>query len=176
MLSTTGTMTLAGETVWNSGVMYADFDGTGKRVDNAVRIWTTGGRVSVYEAAPSWQTAALGRTVTKCVLPDVAFDAAQSTGAYFIFIGQKQESIGSTSLASPIFVGGSATNNSLDVPTPAVYENFPGNTALHHDVTSGNNGYHGYGFTATPGWDMTTGFGSLDFAKFSAAMPSWRAQ
>ncbi|MEX3791523.1 protease pro-enzyme activation domain-containing protein [Paraburkholderia sp. BR14374] len=182
MLSTTGTMTWAGETVWNDGAAYADLDGTGKPVDNAMRIWATGGGVSAYEAAPSWQTAALGSSVTKRVLPDVAFDAAKSTGAYIIFNGQKTKSpIGGTSLASPIFVGGwarleSATNNSLRLPTPAFYENLPGNTALCHDVTSGNNGYHGYGFTAKPGWDMTTGFGSLDFAKISAAIPSWRAQ
>ncbi|MGF6979712.1 subtilase family serine protease [Paraburkholderia sp. JPY465] len=147
-----------------------------------VRIWATGGGKSVYEAAPSWQTAALGSSVTKRVLPDVAFDAARSTGAYIIFNGQKMKSpSGGTSLASPIFVGGwarleSATNNSLSLPTPAFYENLPGNTALHHDVTAGNNGYHGYGFTATSGWDMATGFGSLDFAKISAAIPSWRAQ
>ncbi|MEX3954256.1 protease pro-enzyme activation domain-containing protein [Paraburkholderia sp. EG287A] len=182
MLATTGTMTWGGETVWNGGVDYADRDSNGEPVDNAVRIWATGGGVSVYEAAPSWQTAALGSSVTMRAVPDVAFDAARSTGAYIIVNGQKRNSpIGGTSLASPIFVGGwarleSAKNNSLSLPTPAFYENLPGNTALYHDVTSGNNGYHGYGFTAKPGWDMVTGFGSLDFAKISAAMPSWRAQ
>ncbi|WP_094778953.1 S53 family peptidase [Paraburkholderia ribeironis] len=182
MLSTTGTMRWAGETVWNDGADYADRGRNGELVDNAVRIWATGGGVSAYEAAPSWQTAALGSSVTKRVLPDVAFDAARSTGAYIIVNGQKTKSpIGGTSLASPIFVGGwarleSAKNNSLSLPTPAFYENLPGNTALYHDVTSGNNGYDGYGFTAKPGWDMVTGFGSLDFAKISAAIPSWRAQ
>ncbi|MGF6482713.1 subtilase family serine protease [Paraburkholderia sp. JPY419] len=101
---------------------------------------------------------------------------------YIIVNGQETKlPIGGTSLASPIFVGGwarleSAKNNSLSLPTPAFYENLPGNTALCHDVTSGNNGYDGYGFTAKPGWGMVTGFGSLDFAKVSAAMPSWRAQ
>ncbi|WP_429525218.1 S53 family peptidase [Paraburkholderia youngii] len=182
MLSTTDTMRWAGETAWNDGADYADRGRNAERVDNAMCIWATGGGVSEYEAAPSWQTAAFGSSVTRRVLPDVAFDAAQSTGAYIIVNEQETKlPIGGTSLASPIFVGGwarleSAKNNSLSLPTPAFYENLPGNTALCHDVTSGNNGYDGYGFTAKPGWDMVTGFGSLDFAKVSAAMPSWRAQ
>ncbi|KVF64238.1 peptidase S53 [Burkholderia cepacia] len=173
-LSTTGTTTWAGETVWNEGVAYADLDSNGNPVDNAVRIWATGGGVSAFETAPSWQTAALGSTVTKRVVPDVAFDAAQSTGAYIVINGQANQLVGGTSLASPIFVGGwarveSANNNSLGLPTSAFYQNFPTNTSLLHDVTSGNNGYSSHGYTAKAGWDDDTGFGSLDFAKVSAS-------
>ncbi|KVS26490.1 S53 family peptidase [Burkholderia cepacia] len=173
-LSTTGTTTWAGETVWNEGVAYADLDSNGNPVDNAVRIWATGGGVSAFETAPSWQTAALGSTVTKRVVPDVAFDAAQSTGAYIVINGQTNQLVGGTSLASPIFVGGwarveSANNNSLGLPTSAFYQNFPTNTSLLHDVTSGNNGYSSHGYTAKAGWDDDTGFGSLDFAKVSAS-------
>ncbi|WP_175950816.1 S53 family peptidase [Burkholderia sp. BCC0405] len=173
-LSTTGTTTWAGETVWNQGVAYADLDSNGNPLDNAVRIWATGGGVSAYESAPSWQTAALGNSVTSRVLPDVAFDAAQTTGAYIVLNGQPNNLYGGTSLASPIFVGGwarveSANNNSLGLPTSAFYQGLPTNTALLHDVTSGNNGYSGHGYTATAGWDYDTGFGSLDFAKVSAS-------
>ncbi|WP_323122344.1 S53 family peptidase [Burkholderia alba] len=173
-LSTTGTTTWAGETVWNEGVAYADVDSNGNPVDNAVRIWATGGGVSKYETAPSWQTAALGSSVTKRVLPDVAFDAAQSTGAYIVINGQTNQLVGGTSLASPIFVGGwarveSANSNSLGLPTQNFYQSIPSNTALVHDVTSGNNGYSNHGYTAAAGWDYDTGFGSLDFAKVSAS-------
>ncbi|AOJ06169.1 S53 family peptidase [Burkholderia mayonis] len=173
-LSTSGTTTWAGETVWNEGLAYADIGSNGQPLDNAVRIWATGGGVSGYEAAPSWQTAALGSSVTKRVVPDVAFDAAQSTGAYIVVNGQPNQLIGGTSLASPIFVGGwarveSANNNSLGLPTSNFYQGLPGNTSLVHDVTSGNNGYNGYGYGATSGWDDDTGFGSLDFAKVSAS-------
>ncbi|KVT07002.1 peptidase S53 [Burkholderia sp. MSMB1078WGS] len=173
-LSTTGTTTWAGETVWNEGVAYADFDSNGYPADNAVRIWATGGGVSGFEPAPSWQTAALGRTVTKRVLPDVAFDAAQSTGAYIVINGRTNQLVGGTSLASPIFVGGwarveSANNNSLGLPTSAFYQGLPSNPSLLHDVTSGNNGYGGHGYNAKAGWDDDTGFGSLDFAKISAS-------
>ncbi|HEY9109660.1 MAG TPA: PKD domain-containing protein, partial [Roseateles sp.] len=45
---------------------------------------------------------------------------------------------------------------------------------LLHDVTSGNNGYNGYGYNAGTGWDYTTGFGSLDIAKLNAyAAANW---
>ncbi len=173
-LSTTGTTTWAGETVWNEGAAYADLDSNGNPVDNAVRIWATGGGVSKYETAPSWQTAALGSSVTKRVLPDVAFDAAQATGAYIVINGQTNQLVGGTSLASPIFVGGwarveSANSNSLGLPTQAFYQGIPSNTSLIHDISSGNNGYSGHGYTAASGWDYDTGFGSLDFAKVSAS-------
>ncbi|MGV2290160.1 S53 family peptidase [Trinickia sp. YCB016] len=172
-LATTGTTAWAGETVWNEGAAYADLDANGNPVDNAARIWATGGGVSAYETAPSWQTAALGSSITKRVLPDVAFDAASSTGALIVIDGQANQQVGGTSLASPIFVGGfarveSAHNNSIGLPTSGFYQTFPGNTTLLHDVTSGsNNGYSTYGYKPGTGWDYDTGFGSLQFSKLS---------
>ncbi|MEQ5843580.1 S53 family peptidase [Paraburkholderia acidicola] len=173
-LSTTNTTTWAGETVWNEGTAYADVDSSGNPVDDSVRIWATGGGVSQYETAPSWQTTALGSSVTKRVLPDVAFDAASATGALIVIDGQAGQQVGGTSLASPIFVGGwarveSAHNNSLSLPTSGFYQTFPTTKTSIHDVTSGNNGYGGKGYTAKAGWDDTTGFGSLDFGKLSAS-------
>jgi xanthomonalisin len=36
-------------------------------------------------------------------------------------------------------------------------------------VPSGaNNGYNGYGYKSSTGWDHDTGFGSLQFSKLSA--------
>lgn len=107
-------------------------------------------------------------------MPDVAFDAASSTGAYIVINGQANQLVGGTSLASPIFVGGfarvqSANNNSLGLPTSNFYAGLPANASLVHDVTSGNNGYSGHGYTAKAGWDDDTGFGSLDFAKLNAS-------
>lgn len=171
-LSTTGTTTWAGETVWNEGTAFADLDQFGDQLDNSVRIWATGGGVSSYEAAPSWQTAALGSSVTKRQVPDVGFDAAGTTGAKVIVNGQSEQ-FGGTSLASPIFVGGfarieSAHNNSVGLPTSGFYQTFPTNTSYLHDVTSGNNGYSGHGYSAKAGYDNDTGFGSLDFGKLSA--------
>jgi xanthomonalisin len=170
-LSTNGTA-WSGETVWNEGLQQ---DGNNTADD---RLWATGGGVSKYETAPSWQTSALGSSITKRVLPDVAFDAAQSTGA-LIYANGNQYQVGGTSLASPIFVGAwariqSANGNSLGFPASNFYAAFPGNPTLLHDVTSGNNGYNGYGYSAAAGWDYTTGFGSFDMGKVSTyAAANW---
>jgi len=170
-LGTNGT-TWAGETVWNEGLAQVS------STDTRQRLWATGGGVSSFETAPSWQTAALGSSVTKRVLPDVAFDAAQSSGAQIVYQGAVQQ-IGGTSLASPIFVGvwarlQSANGNGLPFPTSKFYADFPNHPELLHDVTSGNNGYNGYGYNAAAGWDYTTGFGSLDIAKLNSfAAANW---
>lgn len=166
-LNTSGT-TWTGETVWNEGLAAVD----PSNGDNNKRLWATGGGVSLYEAAPSWQTTALGSSVTKRQVPDLAFDAAQSTGANIIIQGQTYQ-IGGTSLASPIFVGIwarilSANSNTLGLPTQNMYAHFPSDATPLHDVTSGNNGYNGYGYAAKAGFDNTTGWGSLDIAKFNS--------
>jgi xanthomonalisin len=102
----------------------------------------------------------------------VAFDAADATGANIVIQGQTYQ-IGGTSLASPIFVGIwarilSANNNTLGFPTQNMYAHFPTDASPLHDVTSGNNGYNGYGYTAKAGYDNATGWGSLDIAKFNS--------
>ncbi|OOG38233.1 PKD domain-containing protein [Rhodanobacter sp. C05] len=168
-LSTTGTTTWAGETVWNEGLAAVDPNNG----DNNKRLWATGGGVSLFEAAPAWQTTALGSSVTKRQVPDLAFDAASSTGAIIVANGQTGQQYGGTSLASPIFVGiwariESANSNSLGLPAQNIYTYFPKDATALHDVTSGNNGYNGYGYNAAAGFDNTTGWGSLDISKFSA--------
>lgn len=170
-LSTSGT-TWSGETVWNEGVQQ---DQNNSADD---RLWATGGGVSKFETAPAWQKTALGSSITKRVLPDVAFDAAQSTGA-LIYANGSQYQVGGTSLASPIFVGAwarilSANGNNLGFPASKFYAAFPSNPSLLHDVTSGNNGYGGNGYNAAAGWDYTTGFGSFDMGKVSTyAAANW---
>jgi pseudomonalisin/xanthomonalisin len=46
-----------------------------------------------------------------------------------------------------------------------------------HDVTTGNNGVYfagtTYGNNAAPGWDLTTGFGSLDISAFNLLAYTW---
>ncbi|PMS16201.1 peptidase S53 [Trinickia dabaoshanensis] len=173
-LATTNRTTWAGETVWNEGAAYADLDFFGNPADNAARIWATGGGVSSYEAVPAWQTAVLGSAVKKRALPDVAFDAASSTGALIVIGGQADQQVGGTSLSSPIFVGGfarieSAHNNVIGLPTSCLYRKLSSNKALVRDVTaSSNNGYGQYGYKPATGWDHDTGFGSLQFSKLSA--------
>ncbi|WP_158628821.1 protease pro-enzyme activation domain-containing protein [Dyella choica] len=168
-LSTNGNTTWAGETVWNEGLAAVDPNNN----DNNQRLWATGGGVSLFENAPAWQTTALGSSVTKRQLPDVAFDAASGSGALIVINGQANQQVGGTSLASPLFVGlwariESANNNSLGLPTQNMYSYFPKDGSPLHDVTSGNNGYNGYGYNAAAGYDNTTGWGSLDISLFNA--------
>jgi xanthomonalisin len=167
-LSTSGTTTWSGETVWNEGLAHINNDPS-----QAERLWATGGGVSLFENAPAWQTSALGSSVSKRQVPDVAFDAASSSGALIVINGQANQQVGGTSLASPLFVGlwariQSANNNTLGLPTQNMYTYFPKDATPLHDVTSGNNGYNGYGYKAAAGFDNTTGWGSLDVAKFNA--------
>ena len=167
-LSTTGTTVWAGETVWNEGLAHTTSSSSSNE-----RLWATGGGVSLFETAPAWQTAALGSSVTKRQVPDLAFDAASATGAIIVANGQSGQQYGGTSLASPIFVGiwariQSANNNSLGLPAQDMYTNFVTDSTPLHDVTSGNNGYQSHGYNAAAGFDNTTGWGSLDITKFSA--------
>ncbi len=147
------------ETVWNEGL-------------SGTRIWATGGGYSTIQPAPTWQTTAITGS-TKRALPDVAFDAAGSSGAQIYYKG-KLVQYGGTSLASPIFVGiwarlQSANNNTLGFPAASFYKYFPTNQSLLHDVTSGNNGSGLFtGFPAKAGWDGSTGFGSFDISKLNA--------
>jgi xanthomonalisin len=167
-LKTIGSKTWAGETVWNEGLMAVD-ETNG---DFNQRLWASTGGASLFEAAPWWQTHVLGASVTKRQVPDVSFDAALSTGAN-IYVQGQAETIGGTSLASPLFVGvwarmESAHNNALGMPAKNMYVHFNKHKAPLHDVTVGNNGYQGHGYNAKVGYDNTTGWGSLDISAFNS--------
>jgi subtilase family serine protease len=114
-------------------------------------------------------------------VPDISMSAAVNGGCwvYFSFLpGNSGWFIfGGTSEASPILSGIVALANQvaghrLGLINPALY--LLG--ALHHarvpgtgivDVTSGNNSFGGVtGFNATAGYNMATGWGTIDAAKF----------
>lgn len=130
----------------------------------------TGGGVSSTEAAPSWQTSAgVLTTAGKRGVPDVSFDAAPSSGALILVNGSNVQ-IGGTSLAAPLFTGfytriQAAHGNSLGFPASTLYAGAASNPSWFHDVTSGSNG----GYSAGPGWDYVTGYGSLQVQNFSSA-------
>ncbi len=126
-------------------------------------VWSgTGGSPSLIEAKPSWQNGVI--TGLYRGVPDIAFDADPNSGAIIIVNGQSQQ-WGGTSLASPLFVGSwariqSANNARLGFPATWIYAHGAQDTPAFHDVTSGSNS----GYSAAPGWDYTTGFGSFDVA------------
>lgn len=122
----------------------------------------TGGSPSLYEAKPAWQNGVVPGTYRG--VPDIAFDADPYSGAIIIVNGASAQ-YGGTSLASPLFVGSwariqSANNARLGFPASWIYSRGTQYTSAFHDVTSGTNG----GYSATAGWDYTTGFGSFDVA------------
>ncbi|MFC5472957.1 S53 family peptidase [Paraherbaspirillum soli] len=169
----------SGETVWNEGL-----DQTGDPA-KPERLWATGGGFSQFEKTPAWQR----KTTKKPTrgLPDIAFDAAGSSGAK-IFITMKAKDgttrsgygvVGGTSLAAPIFSGiwarlQSAHGNQLAFPAAHFYQYLPHHPELVHDVTSGINGSGGYGYKAAKGWDAATGFGSLDISKLNTFIQKTR--
>jgi hypothetical protein len=120
--------------------------------------------------------------------PDISFNAAVDGGvwAYYTFVGASSpwHVFGGTSAASPEFAGVVAmaeqvAGHSLGTINRALY-GIPYGGGLV-DVTSGNNDigpfqnsdgvtYHVPGFAATPGYDLASGLGTVDPARFVAAL------
>ena len=118
--------------------------------------------------------------------PDISMSAAVNGGAWvytsFAGIGGPGWNIfGGTSEASPIFSGVVAladqyAHHRLGLINPALYTlgalsrvGVP-NTGIV-DVTSGNNSFGGVtGYDATPGYDLASGWGTVDAAKFVPAL------
>jgi pseudomonalisin/xanthomonalisin len=153
-LYTAGNTTYASESAWAEG----------------------GGGPSVTEAAPSWQikSGVIGSSKFRAI-PDISFDADPYTGA-LVIVDSQQKQIGGTGLSAALFAGfwariQSENGNARAYPNSAVYANAPSNPTAFHDVTSGNNGGVS-GYSAGPGWDNATGWGSLDVAKFATLIAS----
>ncbi|AUH51009.1 peptidase S53 [Chromobacterium sp. ATCC 53434] len=135
------------------------------------RTWNGGGGgPSTTESAPSWQSASgvLSVNPGQRGVPDVSFDADPASGANVLVNGSTQP-VGGTSLAAPLFTGfwariESANGNQLGYPAPSFYKYFQANPSLYNDVVDGSNG----DYSAGPGWDYATGWGSLNIAKLNA--------
>jgi kumamolisin len=139
--------TISSEVVWN---------------ETAANEGATGGGVSNVFPLPTWQASANvpapaqsggGRGV-----PDVAGDADPSTG-YTVRVDGQTMVIGGTSAVAPLWAGLIALANAQNKVTagflqPTIYAAKA--KSAFHDITSGNNG----AFSAGPGWDACTGFGS----------------
>ena len=152
--------TIKNETVWNE---LANNEGA------------SGGGISDVFPLPSWQSGAgvppsanpthnVGRGV-----PDVAGDADPSTG-YVTLVDGQSGVIGGTSAVAPLWAGLAALiNESIGKPVgfinPLLYQN-AGTENDFHDITSGNNG----AYSAGPGWDACTGFGSPIGAQVAVAL------
>lgn len=156
---------ISSETVWNDG-------------NNG---GATGGGVSDMIDLPSFQVGAgippsvnpggrIGRGV-----PDVAGNADPATG-YSILADGQQGTVGGTSAVSPLWAGLVAClNQKLGTPVgflnPLLYSQVAKAKALN-DITSGSNDITGHigGYSAGPGWDACTGFGSPNGSALATAL------
>ena len=154
------------ETVWNDG---KDFGLPG--------LWSTGGGVSVFWTKPSWQVGLGVPPADHRYLPDISLSASGHDG-YVIRQGGLQV-VSGTSASAPAFAGIMAMINQMtgqangnpNTRLYAIANQFP---SIFHDITTGSNAVpcaagsmdcpNGLttGYPATPGFDLATGWGSVD--------------
>ena len=149
----------------------------------------TGGGTSLSEPAPAWQSGIVPLSAAGLRgVPDISMDAGFNvytvvfySAADIVSAGEHTSVIG-TSLSSPLAAGVwsrfvtshcDQDGSALGFAAPRIYalasSQAPFATASGFtDVTIGTNGL----YAATPGWDYTTGFGSMDISKLDAALPA----
>jgi len=139
------------ETVWNE---MANQEGAG------------GGGVSAAFPRPAYQANANvppsvnpGKFVGRGV-PDVSGDADPVSG-YDVYVDGQASVIGGTSAVAPLWAGLTACLNQMlgkrvGSMTSLVYSQLAPVNGTFHDITTGNNG----AYSAGPGWDACTGWGS----------------
>ena len=137
---------------------------------------TGGGLSQIFPAAP-YQSG-----FSKRAVPDVSYNSALFGGVQVIWGGQRNTG-GGTSEATPQWAGifalanqlrAAAGKGPLGFANPALYAN-PGD---FHDITTGDNTWIPAdptqpvipGFSAGPGYDLTTGLGTPDVAKLLPAL------
>ena len=128
------------ETVWNEGQLGG----------------ATGGGFSAQFARPQWQANAVQEP--RRGVPDVAGNADPETG-YRILVDGREEVVGGTSSATPLWAGlivllNQKLNRRLGFVNPALYN--LRQSAGFREITMGNNG----AFTAGYGWNPCCGQGS----------------
>jgi subtilase family serine protease len=145
-----------------------------------------GGGVSAVFARPPYQGPEVGVTGRHRGTPDISMSAAVNGGCwvYWSFGGTGGAGwyiIGGTSEASPVFSGivalaDQVAGHRLGLINPALYRlgqlsQHGGHSTGLVDITTGNNSFAGVtGFTAAPGYDLASGWGTIDAAKFVPAL------
>lgn len=152
-------------------------------------IGASGGGASQFFSKPSYQTGSGVPNDGARDVPDVALIASPEFPGVFWGhdvegTGQITCCIGGTSLAAPLWAGFSRVIAELTGSTrlgrlnSTIYglADTQYATAGFHDITSGNNNFNGVtGFSAGPGYDQVTGWGTVDFNVFADAAKNWIA-
>lgn len=146
----------------------------------------SGGGASVLFTKPSWQNVSGVPADNARDVPDVALNASDAHDSYVVYTSGQLQLYGGTSFGGPTFGGLVALLNQqlnsggLGNINPKLYSLAPAgwNSGAFHDVTVGNNlvtvacssrqprcGNPQVGYYAGPGFDLTTGLGSVDAYK-----------
>jgi uncharacterized protein (TIGR03437 family) len=128
-------------------------------------------------------------------IPDVSFNASGDHDAYMVVNANGQRITGGTSASSPSFAGVIALLNQYVVAhelqtqpglgniNPDLYRLAQTTHNIFHDITQGDDVVPcvqgspdcvtgSYGFIAGPGYDLATGWGSIDVANLVTALPA----
>jgi subtilase family serine protease len=141
-----------------------------------------GGRSSVF-ARPDYQQGLPGVTGAHRVIPDISMDASCASGMAAFGVGQSARPkpgwfvACGTSLSTPLMAGlvalaAQEAGHSLGLINPALYQMAAARGRGIVDVRHGGNSYPQStgpavrGFSAGPGYDLTTGLGTIDAAYF----------
>ncbi len=169
---------------WSYLVPYYKLFGvpSAQRMKQLVYPVGSGGGYSVYFNQPSWQNGF--QSTGQRGLPDVALNADPFTG-YAIYDSSSVYSNstdpwsngwGGTSFAAPQWAGitallDQATGAPIGLATDVFYHLPPsgGTVSGFRDISSGNN----WGYSASAGWDPTTGLGVPDVAELAAAISAY---
>jgi subtilase family serine protease len=143
-----------------------------------------GGRSAVF-GRPGWQDGVRSRVRSSRGVPDIAMSADPERGAlvWTTFGGQPKgwQLVGGTSLATPLFAGivalaDQAAGHDLGHIDRAIYRLGGSGAAGRRragitDVRDGSNSHDGVrGWSARRGYDLASGWGSVDAAKFVPAL------
>jgi subtilase family serine protease len=176
--------------VTSVGGTMLNLDNSGNRLSPDV-VWNDGrgaggGGVSGVFSRPVYQTGVAKEVGSKRGTPDISMSAAVNGGAwvYFSFatplVTPGWHIFGGTSEASPIFSGivalaDQAAGHRLGLINPALYImgtlSAVGGRDGIVDVTSGDNSFGGVtGFAAKRGYDLASGWGTINAAEFVPAL------
>ncbi|HEY9756555.1 MAG TPA: S53 family peptidase [Oculatellaceae cyanobacterium] len=136
----------------------------------------TGGGISNFFARPSYQQSLaipsnLNGSTQGRGLPDVSAVADPNTG-YSVLVDGNWQIVGGTSAVAPLFAGMTARFNQLASRHSGLFNTviygLSGSTAFN-DIVTGDNSCDGVnGYSAGPGWDPVSGFGSPKGAELFA--------
>jgi subtilase family serine protease len=135
------------------------------------RVWNeggaSGGGISEVFSEPDWQKSLPNQVQLqgKRGVPDVSWGAATNFPTYHSYPGSTPgwradtgTSISTPQWAGLVAIADQMAGKPLGLINPALYS-LAGKG--FHDITTGNNVLHGVtGFPATPGWDLSTGWGT----------------